>query len=94
MNKKLSDHDFDNCLELLYLGLVAVRAAARSGDSAACEEISDALHNLPDLLRRGDRFGWTTATFVHLFLEPLAATNPAFADWPERLTRAEERGDS
>jgi len=94
MNRKLSDHQFDNCLELLYRGMLAIRSAARSGDCTACEEISDALHNLPDLLRRGDALGWNTDAFIHMFLEPLVAKNPAYAGWPELLTQPESRGTS
>jgi hypothetical protein len=94
MNTKLSDHQFDNCLELLYRGMIAIRSAARSGDCAACEEISDALHNLPDLLRRGDTLGWSMDTFVHVFLEPLVAANPAYAGWAELLAQPEARGAS
>jgi hypothetical protein len=88
MNRKLSDYDFDSCLELLYRGMIAIR----SGDCAVCEEISDALHNLPDLLRRGDALGWSMEAFLQMFLEPLVATNPAYAGWSELLQRSGPRG--
>lgn len=94
MNRNLSDHQFDRCLELLYQGMVAIRSAARSGDCTACEEISDALHNLPDLLRRCDALEWTTEGFIEMFLEPLVAKMPAHAGWSELLTQPESHEDS
>jgi hypothetical protein len=94
MNKDLGEQEFDNCLELLQRGMIAIRMAARAGDCGACEQISDALHNLPDLLRRGDAMGWSVEKFLQLFLEPLASTNPALAGWPEILAQPEDHGST
>ena len=38
-------------LEILKIGVLRIRAAAWSGDSARCAIEADHIHNLPDLLR-------------------------------------------
>ncbi|HEY3355175.1 MAG TPA: hypothetical protein VGQ83_18120 [Polyangia bacterium] len=57
MNRTLSEAQVDAALEVLYLGLIEIRMAAMGGDTATCEAISDALHNLPDFVREGDKRG-------------------------------------
>lgn len=42
--------------------------AAMNGDAARAEAIADALHNVPQLLREGDRWGWSIEMFELMFL--------------------------
>ncbi|HEY3351688.1 MAG TPA: hypothetical protein VGQ83_00435 [Polyangia bacterium] len=88
MNRTLSESQIDAALEVLYEGLVALRMAAMAGDAGTCEAISDALHNLPDLVRVGDKRGWTVERFVYLFLSPLAERKPEAAAWAAKLRNA------
>lgn len=79
VNLELSTPTHDACLEILERGLVLVRRAAQAGDVERAEAIADALHNLPRLLREGQRWGWTVAGFRDLFLSGLVARYPDLA---------------
>ncbi len=41
-------------LDLLTAALIRVRSAARKGDVATCHTVSDAVHNVPQVVRDGD----------------------------------------
>jgi hypothetical protein len=88
MNSTMCDEQKDACLRVLYEGLVAIRAAAWDGDAARCEQLADALHNLPDLVRAGDHLGWTVEAYVKMFLEPLVDDMPQAQAWKRALLRA------
>ena len=81
MNKTLTERQLDACLLVLGRGLVEIRLAAMAGDAARCEKLADALHNLPDLLREGDRRGWTIAEFCTLFLDESDRDGATFGQW-------------
>ena len=87
MNRALTDEQKDACLRVLYEGLIAIRMAAWHGDAALCDEIADALHNLPDLVRLGDEQGWSVEDFVRLFLGPREGEFIQAAAWREALLR-------
>lgn len=46
----LSEAEKDACLEVLYRGLVEIRAAAGAGESENAAAVADALHNLPHFI--------------------------------------------
>ncbi len=80
MNPKLSESEKDACLEVLYRGLVQIRAAAGCGESELAEAIADALHNLPHLLSTVERTGRSVREFREHFMGRLAKRFPdAFA---------------
>ena len=81
----LSAQEIDALLRVLERGLVLVRLAAGAGDAARAEAIADALHNVPRLLREGEKWRWTTGGFRRLFLEPLVARYPDLAELEEPL---------
>lgn len=88
MNPNLSAEEIDALLEVLQRGLILVRLAAMHGDAAKAEAISDAIHNVPPLLREGHEWGWSVDVFRSIFLEVLADRYPrAFAELSEPLDR-------
>lgn len=90
MNPNLSPEGREACLYVLGRGLVMIRAALWSGEATRAEAIADALHNLPQLVAEGDRFGWTIREFRRLFLTDLVARYPDLAEWDRRLRRFDE----
>jgi len=76
VNPELSSADQDACLQILERGLVYIRVAAMGGNANRAEAIADALHNLPRLIRDGQRWGWTIAGFRRLFLDELVRQFP------------------
>jgi hypothetical protein len=89
VNPKLSIAEHDACLELLERGLVYIRLAAMGGDAARAEAIADALHNLPRLLREGQKWRWSIAKFRALFLDELVAKFPDLEGLQQPLDEAE-----
>jgi hypothetical protein len=85
VNPELSIAEHDACLELLERGLVHIRLAALGGDAARAEAIADALHNLPRLLREGQKWRWSLAKFRELFLDELVAKFPELAGLQQPL---------
>ncbi|MGH7283493.1 MAG: hypothetical protein ACRELY_18360 [Polyangiaceae bacterium] len=86
MNPNLSSAEVDALLEVLHRGLILVRLAAMHGDAEKAEAISDAIHNVPPLLREGHQWGWSIDVFRAMFLEGLADRYPiAFAELSEAL---------
>jgi hypothetical protein len=85
VNPNLSPSEVDACLEILHRGLVEIRSSAAAGDCMRAEAIADALHNLPHLVSIGQRYDWTIATFLELFLEPLIERHPNLAYLREPL---------
>jgi hypothetical protein len=47
-----------------------------AGNAKRAEAIADALHNLPRLMREGQKWGWTIASFRLLFLDELVRQFP------------------
>jgi hypothetical protein len=90
MNRALSDAESDALLEVLYHGFVLIRLAALDAHAARAEAIADALHNVPHLLKQGDKWGWTVAGFGELFLAPLVERYPDLRRLDE-LLRDERR---
>ncbi len=89
MNPNLSTAEIDALLEVLYRGLNLVRLAALHGDAEKAEAISDAIHNVPPLLREGHQWGWSIEAFRAMYLEALAERYPiAFAALNEPLERS------
>ena len=76
MNPELSTTHQDACLEILERGLVHIRLAAMGGDAKRAEAIADALHNLPRLMREGQKWRWSISGFRRLFLDELVRQFP------------------
>jgi hypothetical protein len=91
MNPALAAEEQDALLEILERGLVRIRLLAASGDAERAEAIADALHNVPRLLREGQKWGWTIEYFRELFLVPLVQRFPEFAGLAQPLERIEPR---
>ena len=87
MNGALSPREIDALLEVLHRGLVLIRLAACGGDAERAEAIADALHNVPRLLKEGDRWGWTVAGLHEMFLAPLVERYSDLAELQQLLTR-------
>ncbi len=87
MNPTLTDAEKDSLLEVLYEGLLAIRAAASAGDAARSAAIADALHNLPHLLSHGQERMWTIHQFQELFLSELVEKYPDLASLAQPLKR-------
>jgi len=79
MNPDLSVSEVDALLDILHRGVVLIRHAAAARDAERAEAIADAIHNVPRLLKEGNRWGWTIAYLRTLFLEPLADRYPDLA---------------
>jgi len=76
MNPNLSTAECVALLEILERGMVHIRLSAGEGDAIRAEAIADALHNVPRLLREGQKWGWTVRQFRELFLAPLVERYP------------------
>lgn len=74
MNTELSREDFDAYLRILRDALVLIRCACYQTDLARAEAISDAFHNLPDLLLGWP--GYTADFFERIFLRGLVERYP------------------
>jgi hypothetical protein len=79
MNPTLSAKETDALLDLLHRGLVLIRLAAMAGDTKRAEAIADALHNVPTLLKEGEKWSWTVAELRRLFLSGLTDEYPDLA---------------
>ena len=79
MNSALSAAEADALLDVLDRGIIRLRLAASGGDAEQAEAIADALHNVPRLLKEGNKWGWTIAEFRNLFLAPLIERYPDLA---------------
>ena len=86
MNPKLSDDEISAYLQVLWRGLVLIRAACQAQDSKRAEAIADALHNLPHLLRERTP-AWSPDEFRKLFIDPLVQSYPDLEElqslWPQ-----------
>ena len=69
----------DHALEILERGLVRIRLLAARGDTERAEAVADALHDVPRLLREGQKWGWTVDYFRNVFLAALEARYPEFS---------------
>jgi len=85
MNLALKPEEADALLEVLERGLVRIRLLAAAGDVERAEAVADALHNVPRLLREGQKLGWTVAGFRELFLAPLVGRYPDLAGLEQPL---------
>jgi len=92
MNPKLSESETEACLEVLYRGLVQIRAAAGAGETELAETIANALHNLPHLLSTGDQTGRSLREFRKDFMGRLGGVYPdLFAHIAEPMLDLERR---
>lgn len=85
VNAALSKAETDALLDVLDRGLVLIRLAAMSRDAERAEAIADALHNVPGLLKQGDKWGWTITAFREMFLMPLVQRYPDLSGLERRL---------
>jgi hypothetical protein len=91
MNPNLSVAQADALLEVLERGIVLIRLAAAKGDAVRAEAIADGVHNVPQLLREGHKWGWTVAYLHDLFLAPLIERYPDLAGLRQPLERVDMR---
>ncbi len=67
----LSESEQAACFEVLYRGLVHIRAAAGAGDHLLAASIANALHNLPHFMAGVVDSGKTLREFQTFFLDRL-----------------------
>jgi hypothetical protein len=88
MNPELSEQQIQTALYVLYKGFVTIRLAGRAGDTEKCWAISDALHNLPNLIADGRE---SMGEFIQRDLFAHVEGYPEVRDWVHMLWQAGEK---
>jgi hypothetical protein len=77
----ITQNQLDTVLEVLHQGYRAIRAAARVGDLAKCEVLSNALYALPNLLAKGDHPGTSLKPYATVRLRFMGKDYPEVKRW-------------